>query len=326
MYATELAQYLHERLGKIGYRDDTMQRFEALRSHGLLPRGRENAAVRLTDQHIASALMGFVSEEPRDAGHVALCLGKLLPVGGVGASFDRAENVMEALSRLVGSRSAAQPIVFIEFSIGRQTHGDDFRARFLINESQGRRSISFVSSMATRSTVEGADADYDHEGLATPIVKRLILGTEFFTDLARSVDTSRVCNQPFREDWRDYQREEDRRDFHRRLGALANSSFLNMAVETLVNWPREPTRLKFAGHHFVLFPKTKDYSHSISIDLVAERLTAEEAKTLINRLLSIMSWCDDQFAILGYGWSGNAIPVPVPMRDVPFCHFLQLVI
>ena len=39
---------------------------------------------------------------------------------------------------------------------------------------------------------------------------------------------------------------------------------------------------------------------------------------LVNRLLSFMTWCDDQYAILQEGWSGNPVPVPVPKRDLGF--------
>ncbi|MEJ1117095.1 methylamine utilization protein MauJ [Phyllobacterium sp. CCNWLW109] len=74
--------------------------------------------------------------------------------------------------------------------------------------------------------------------------------------------------------------------------------------------------MEFGGHHFVLFPKTKEHSHSISIDLARERISADTARTLINRMLSVMSWCDNQPASLHEGWSGNSIPVPVPRQDL----------
>jgi hypothetical protein len=54
------------------------------------------------------------------------------------------------------------------------------------------------------------------------------------------------------------------------------------------------------------------------IDLAGQRLSSEEALTLFNRFLSMMTWCDDQFAVLQEGWSGNPVPVPVPKRNLAF--------
>lgn len=70
-------------------------------------------------------------------------------------------------------------------------------------------------------------------------------------------------------------------------------------------------------------PKTPDCVQSIHIDLTANHLTDREAVTVINRFLSIMTWCDDQFAIAQDGWSGNPVPVPVPKRDLAFTTTYQ---
>ncbi len=40
--------------------------------------------------------------------------------------------------------------------------------------------------------------------------------------------------------------------------------------------------------------------------------------TIINRFLSLLTWCDDQYAIVQGGWSGNPVPVAVPKRDLAF--------
>jgi hypothetical protein len=57
---------------------------------------------------------------------------------------------------------------------------------------------------------------------------------------------------------------------------------------------------------------------SIHIDLHASRLSMEEARTVINRFLSLMTWCDDQYAIAQDGWSGNPVPIAVPKRNLAF--------
>jgi hypothetical protein len=125
-------------------------------------------------------------------------------------------------------------------------------------------------------------------------------------------------DRPFKTDWREYETEEEKTVFHKRLGARNSSHFLNLRVDAQVAWPKEPTRIEFGGHNLVLFPKTKDHSHSISIDLKHERISAEAARTLISRMLSVMSWCDDQPASLHEGWSGNPVPVPISRRDLAF--------
>lgn len=40
--------------------------------------------------------------------------------------------------------------------------------------------------------------------------------------------------------------------------------------------------------------------------------------TVINRFLSLLTWCDGQFAVAQHGWSGNPVPVAVPKRNLAF--------
>jgi hypothetical protein len=65
----------------------------------------------------------------------------------------------------------------------------------------------------------------------------------------------------------------------------------------------------------VLFPRTKDNTRSISIDLATQRLSTDDARTLLNRFLSLLSWCQDQHAVLGDGWSGNPVPRPISKME-----------
>ena len=113
--------------------------------------------------------------------------------------------------------------------------------------------------------------------------------------------------------------EEDRKEQRRkRLGILPNSKFLNLGVDNQVTWPPEETVVEFEGYRLILMPKTRDHTTSISIDLVGQRVTAEKAMSLISRFLSLLAWCDDNYAILQEGWSGNPIPVPVPQQSLGF--------
>jgi hypothetical protein len=76
--------------------------------------------------------------------------------------------------------------------------------------------------------------------------------------------------------------------------------------------------VRFDRYHFVLMPKTSDSIQSIHVDLSANRLDESEAMTVINRFLSVMTWCYDRFAVAQGGWSGNPVPVPVPNRSMAF--------
>lgn len=158
--------------------------------------------------------------------------------------------------------------------------------------------------------------EFDHDRPLSTNSRQLVLDREFFRKLKRDIDLSRHLKLPLKTDWREYETEEERNALHERLGARRGSRFINLGVDTTVTWPKEPTRVEFGAHHFVLFPKTKESSHSISIDLQGERINAEDARTLLNRFLSVLSWCDDRHAILRHGWSGNPAPVPVPRRDI----------
>jgi hypothetical protein len=76
--------------------------------------------------------------------------------------------------------------------------------------------------------------------------------------------------------------------------------------------------VKFDGYHFVLMPRTKENVQSVHMDLTGNRLDDSSATTVIRRFLSVMAWCDDNFASLGFGWSGNPVPVAVAKPELAF--------
>jgi hypothetical protein len=63
MYARDLMVWLHERLAQQEEIEKTLQRFERLRGNALLPRGRENAGLRLSDEQIANAVLAFAHDD-----------------------------------------------------------------------------------------------------------------------------------------------------------------------------------------------------------------------------------------------------------------------
>ena len=318
MYAKNLSLLLHRRLSEPRSYDETLKRFESLRGYGQLPRGRERAAQRLTNSEIARAVLGFVPTLSGWAGHVALIMGDLRPVGGAAASFKEAASLDEAMAALLSKDENCHALVSLTLSIARIPGNDEYQAKLLFEEDGQRKTASYISKNALTLAAAGVEKKFDHDRPLSSNTRQLVLNREFFHELKRDIDISRHLDRPLETDWREYETEEECNAFHERLGARRGSRFLNLGVDTTVTWPKEPTRVKFSGHHLVLFPKTKENSHSISIDLQGERIEAEDARTLINRFLSVLSWCDDRHAILREGWSGNPVPVPVPRRDMAF--------
>lgn len=314
MYAKELALILHCRLSEPRSYDETLKRFESLRGYGQLPRGREKAAQRLTNSEIARAVLGFVPTISGSAGHVALIMGDLRPVGGIAASFKEAASLDAAIAALLNKDENCDALVSLTLSIARIPGNDEYQARLIFEEDGQRKATSYVSKYALSLAAEGAEKNFDPDRPLSTNTRQLVLNREFFRELKGDVDLSRHLNHPLKTDWREYETEEERNALHERLGARRGSNFLNLGVDTSVTWPREPTRVEFGGHHIVLFPKTKENMQSMSIDLHGERIGAEDARTLFNRFLSVLSWCDDRHAILRGGWSGSPVPVPVPRR------------
>jgi len=318
MYAKNLSLLLHRELSEPRSYDETLKRFESLRGHGQLPRGRNKAARRLTNDEIARAVLGYVPAQSEWAGHVALIMGDLRPVGGISASFREAASLSKALAALLSIDEDCNALVSLTLSIARIPGNDEYQAKLLFEDDGQRRIASYVSKYALTLAATGAEKTFDHDRPLSTNSRQLVLSREFFSTLKSDVDLSRHLNRPLKTDWHEYETEEERDALHKRLGARRGSRFLNLGVDTNVTWPKDPTRIEFGGHHFVLFPKTKENSHSISIDLQGERIKAEDARTLLNRFLSVLSWCDDRHAILREGWSGNPVPVPVPRRDMAF--------
>jgi len=89
-------------------------------------------------------------------------------------------------------------------------------------------------------------------------------------------------------------------------------NWMNVQVKGEAAWPEKETKIKFGGHELLLMPLTKTTEASIHINL--KGISEIEALTLINRFLSILSWCDDVPMENLYGWSGSPKPVAIP-RD-----------
>jgi hypothetical protein len=166
---------------------------------------------------------------------------------------------------------------------------------------------------------KGAEFSFDFERHLWSLASReATFGQQFFERIAQAIDiTARNPGNPAG-DGSEYDDEEAKQALWKKLGVMPGSRFLNLAADNHVTWPREPTLVKFDGHHFVLMPRTRENVQSVHVDLMANRLDHGTATTLVHRFLSIFAWCDNNFAMLGYGWSGNPVPVAVAKLDLAF--------
>ena len=78
-----------------------IERFDALRSYGHLPKGRDQRKHLLTPTQIASAILGLVPTRPPWAGHGATILKTLSPVGGPKHGFHNTASLIDAMTLLL---------------------------------------------------------------------------------------------------------------------------------------------------------------------------------------------------------------------------------
>jgi hypothetical protein len=296
------------------------QRFDSLRRYGRLPRGRERREEKLTHHHVAAAVFGLVPTHPAWAGHVAIVLDGLRPVGGPGASFFEAETISNIVATLLTNEEARRSFIRMTLTAGEtgmNSHGGAEVIFLRDGEKQKayfvpKEAVSLLGPRARNRLRSGARPN----GCAD--AARTLIHEGFFRRLAREWDIAERFPSPPEGDGSEYDAEDAEQARYRRLGVRNGSRFLNIGVDNQVTWPKEERLVRFDQYQLVLMPKTKDNVQSVHIDLVANRVDERTAMTVINRFLSVMAWCDDNFAIAQYGWSGNPVPVPVSKRDLAF--------
>jgi hypothetical protein len=298
-------------------RADVPNRFESLRSYGKLPQGRENRAKRLSSAEITAAIFGLVPVSPNWAGHTATILGDMLPVGGADNSFHGAVNLTAAIELLLEDSAARNHFSFLTLSVAERFTNSHGSAVCYYLDGEILRQAAFVSKMATSLQQPGAERDFDINKTHAPMSRAVIFNAAFFERIAREVARSAMLPEPAG-DGSEYNAEEALQARFKALGVRTGSRFMNIGVDTQVTWPKEEVLIKFDRYHLVLMPKTKDNTQSIHVDLYANQLNDDQAMTVINRFLSVLSWCDDQFAISEGGWSGNPVPVAVSKRNLGF--------
>ena len=303
--------------------NDFAARFDALRRYGKLPRGRERRDQLLTSSEIAAAILGLAPVHPNWAGHAAIILSGLRPIGGVGASFFGTSTLQESIAYILTDATARNSIVRLSVSAAERGVNSNGYAT-LSYEIDGIRRRTFYGRAEAVSLMQpGAERDFDPREPYSPVSRETAFNRTFFQRLAEEMQSANAFPRPPAGDGSEYDSEEAQQERYKKLGVRRGSRFLNIGVDNQVPWPAKETLTKFDKYEFVLMPKTQDYVQSIHIDPAVNNITDREAITVINRFLSIMTWCDDQFAIAQDGWSGNPVPVPVPKRDLAFATTYQ---
>jgi hypothetical protein len=323
MYASNLQQLLfysveHSDVSPPAFSDFT-QRFDKLRSYGHLPRGRDQRRALLTPIQIASAILGLLPTQPLWAGHAATILKSLSPVGGRKDGFYDAASLVEAMALLLTDVHVRKSLIAVRIVLGQTGHNSTGGAVFIYEHEGSRKQAFFMPRAAPSPTRQAADTSFDFEKHVFSAASReMSFGPLFFHRIAEAIEAAiRFPGEPVG-NGSEYEEEEARQALWKKLGVTSRSRFMNMAADNHVTWPNEPTLVKFDGHHFVLMPRTKDKVQSIHMDLVGNRLDQSGATTVMRRFLSLMAWCDDSFATLGFGWSGNPVPVPVGKPELAF--------
>lgn len=297
---------------------DMDQRFESLRGYNRLPRGRENRGQALTNEQIVAAIFGLVAVLPGWAGHVCTIIATLKPVGGKTDALGGAATLTEVLTNVIANQVVREAIVAVRLSVAETATNSNGLAVITYDWNGVRCYLPFVRSEAVSLLQPGAAEKFDAELRNSPVSRELVFNRHFFEQLAQKIEVSRAYPSPPIGDGSEYDKEDAEREQRARLGVTPSSRFLNIGVDNQVTWPREETLVDFDRYKFVLMPKTKEHVQSIHVDLHANRLSMEEARTVINRFLSVLTWCDDQYAIAQDGWSGNPVPVAVPRRNLAF--------
>ena len=324
MIARELKSIIENKISKFNISNQPWghisKRFESLRVFGLLPRGKVRNSQHLTYAQIVSGILSIISPEVGYAGHTALILKKLKPVGGAKASFHNEETFCKALEALLkNEKNILASLVKVTVSDSEiYTNSHCRTAIHYLSDEEGKIAY-YVDSHACSLLCEGAEKNYKPSEITSSVINEIVFYPSFFRDIEKKLRHEASMPPTEYPDEPETDEELEKQQRKEYLGITRNSYFLNMAVDCQVTWPKHETFVEFEEYKLILMPKTRENTTSIHIDLYENKITNEQAISIINRFLSILTWCDDQYAVLQDGWSGNPIPVPVSKRNLAFC-------
>lgn len=231
-----------------------------------------------------------------------------------------AETISDVVVVLLKDEEARKSFIRMTLTIaetGMNSHGG---AEVVHLRNGQKRRAYFVPKGAVSLLSHGREVDFDpdRDRMNAPAMREISFTNEFFRRLAQECELAERLPAAPEGDGSEYDAEEAEQERYRKLGVRNGSRFLHVGVDNQVTWPKEERLITFDQYQLVLMPKTNDHVQSVHIDLMANRVDERTAMTVINRFLSVMAWCDDNFAIAQYGWSGNPAQVPVTKRDLAF--------
>lgn len=323
MFANRFASLLAEETSKtdLAQREpaDIIHRFESLRGYRLLPAGRTKNVTHLSSAQMTAAILSTATAKPGFAGLAATVLSGLRPVGGVDASFNGRATLGEAIACLIENSQMLESFVELRVSDSEMHTNAHGRGAIVYRCGDILKTAYYVGQTALTSQQAGAEKNFNPRDTISSVVTETVFFPWLFQRINREL--KREASMPPVTpviDPRDEDEETLKEERAKRLGLLPRSRFLNLGVDNQVTWPPQETVVVFEGYRFILMPKTNEHTTSIHIDLAGQGISAEQATSLISRFLSLLTWCDDKYAILQDGWSGNPVPVPVRKRDLAF--------
>ncbi len=321
MIAKQLETFLLREANSTDYshrtHGDLVQRFHSLRQHQLLPKGRGKNAENLSSEQIVAGILSLISTRPAWAGIASKSLMNLRPIGGVEASYLQSGSFGGALAMLLDDEDALSNLIEVRASGSEIFNNGHGSASIAYRRGENWNTAFYIGATAVSLLKKDADKSYSPQETNNPVLIEYIYNRSFFARLvSRRKSAWSLPTRVGPADLQVWEEEKSREVRAERLKISPGASYLNLAVDTQVTWPDKETLIYFEEIELVLMPKTRDNSTSIHIDLKKNRISQEIATTISNRFLSILSWCDDQFAILQGGWSGNPVPVPVPRRNL----------
>jgi hypothetical protein len=167
-------------------------RFDALRRYGKLPRGRERRDQLLTSSEIAAAILGLAPGNSNWAGHAAVILSDLRPIGGMDASFFGTSTLQESISYILTDATARNSIIRLTVSVaerGINSHG--YATLSYLIDGIGRRTF-YGRNEAVSLMQPGAEKDFDPGEPYSPVSRETAFDRTFFQRLAREMQRSKA--------------------------------------------------------------------------------------------------------------------------------------
>ena len=193
MIARQLETIIERQISKFGISNQpyghVAQRFESLRAYGLLPMGRVRNSQHLTHEQIGSGILSIVASNVGFAGHTALILKALKPVGGVKASLNKRETFGAALEAILRNEDGAlEQLVKVSVSDSEIYTNSHCRAAIHYMLEGQDKIAYYVGKHAVSLLQDGAEKDYDPSKITSSVVNEIVFYPSFFSSIERDLE------------------------------------------------------------------------------------------------------------------------------------------